>query len=156
VCEHLRQLLFHHLPDVLQRGRLPCHLLGELIAQFLKVDRAHVEQLRVPLIVEEGLSEDEYALFCLLLKENISKADREKVKLASRSLLEAVTHLIAQRERWTDKEQTQADVEVLILDHLFSALPSPSFSDDEKQSVAKQVYQHVWQQSASGHFGAAA
>ena len=72
------------------------------------------------------------------------------------SFLEAVTKLIAQRERWTEKEQTQADVEVLILDHLFTSLPSPPFTDDEKQTVAKQVYQHVWQQSASGHFGAAA
>ena len=35
---------------------------------------------------EEGLSEDEYALFCLLEKENISKMDRERVKLASRDL----------------------------------------------------------------------
>jgi len=64
--------------------------------------------------------------------------------------------LIAQRERWTEKEQTQADVEVLILDHVFSALPSPPFTEREKQAVAKQVYQHVWQQSASGHFGHAA
>jgi len=68
---------------------------------------------------EEGLSEDEYALFCLLQKENLRNSDREKVKLASRSLLEAVSKLIAQRERWTEKEQTQADVEVLILDHVF-------------------------------------
>ena len=102
------------------------------------------------------MSEDEYALFCLLQKDNITKTDREKVKLASRSLLEALTKLIAQRERWTEKEQTQADVEVLILDHLFTALPSPPFTDDEKQTAAKQVYQHVWQQSASGNFGAAA
>ena len=99
------------------------------------------------------MSEDEYALFCLLQKDNITKADREKVKLASRSLLEAVTKLIAQRERWTEKEQTQAEVEVLISDHVFFELPSPPFTDDEKQSMAKQVYQHVWQQSASGHFG---
>ena len=26
------------------------------------------------------MSEDEYAVFCLLQKENLSKADREKVK----------------------------------------------------------------------------
>jgi type I restriction enzyme, R subunit len=45
---------------------------------------------------------------------------------------------------------------VLILDHVFSELPSPPFTDDEKQTVAKQVYQHIWQQSASGHFGVAA
>jgi type I restriction enzyme R subunit len=100
---------------------------------------------------EEGLSEDEYALFCLLQKENLGKSDREKVKLASRSLLDAVSKLIAQRERWTEKEQTQADVEVLILDHVYATLPSPPFTEEEKQALAKQVYQHVWQQSARGH-----
>lgn len=36
---------------------------------------------------EEGLSEEELALFDLLLKDNISKADRERVKQDSRSLL---------------------------------------------------------------------
>jgi hypothetical protein len=36
---------------------------------------------------EEGLREDELALFDLLKKDNLSKAERERVKLASRSLL---------------------------------------------------------------------
>ena len=71
----------------------------------------------------------------------------------SRNLLDALVKLNAQRERWTEKEQTQA--EVVILDHVFAALPSPPFTDDEKQAVARQIYQHVWQQSASGPFGAA-
>ena len=75
--------------------------------------------------------------------------------MASRNLFEALVKLIAQRERWTEKVQTQAEVEVVILDHVFAALPNPPFTDAEKQSVARQVYQHVWQQSASGHFGAA-
>ena len=44
---------------------------------------------------EEGLSEDELALFDLLLKDNISKVDRERVKQASRSLLASVQQLIA-------------------------------------------------------------
>ena len=95
------------------------------------------------------MSEDEYALFCLLQKEPLRNSDREKVKLASRSLLEALSKLIAERERWTEKEQTQADVEVLILDHVFSALPTPPFTEEEKQATAKRIYQHVWQQSVS-------
>lgn len=103
---------------------------------------------------EEGLSEDEYAVFCLLQKENISKSDREKVKLASQGLLDSLRKLVSQRERWTEREQTQAEVEVLILDSLFSALPTPPFTDDDKQAAAKQVYQHIWQQSASGAFQA--
>ena len=103
---------------------------------------------------QEGLSEDEYALFCLLQKENMAKTEREKVKLASRGLLDSLRKLISQRERWTEKEQTQAEVEVLILDHIFSALPTPPFTEDEKHLVSKRVYQHVWQQCTSGHFAA--
>jgi len=103
---------------------------------------------------EEGLSEDEYALFCLLQKENMAKTEREKLKLASRGLLDSLRKLISQRERWTEKEQTQAEVEVLILDHIFSALPTPPFTEDEKHLVSKRVYQHVWQKYTSGHFAA--
>jgi len=98
---------------------------------------------------EEGLSEDELALFDLLKKDNLNKPDRERVKLASRSLLESVRKLIAPLERWTDKEQTQAEVEVSILDHVFQTLPTPPFTTDEKQIAAKRVYQHLWQQSAA-------
>ena len=102
----------------------------------------------------EGLSEDELALFDLLKKPVLGKAERERVKLASKSLLESVTKLIAPLERWTEKEQTKALVEAEILDHLFQVLPSPPFTDEEKQAVAKKVYEHVWQQSTGGHFGA--
>lgn len=104
---------------------------------------------------EEGLSEQEYALFCLLEKDRISKTDRERVKLASRELYDSLRRLITARERWTEKEQTQAEVETLILDHLFTALPSPAFTDADKQLAAKQIYDLVWQQSASGSFAAA-
>ncbi len=96
------------------------------------------------------MSEDELALFDLLQREGISQVDRERVKQASRSLLNSVSQLIAPLERWTEKEQTQAEVEVFILDHLFETLPTPPFTTDEKQGIARRVYQHIWQQSAGG------
>jgi type I restriction enzyme R subunit len=105
---------------------------------------------------EEGLSDDEYAVFRLLLKENLGKAEREKVKQASRGLLDSLTRIISARKHWTEKEQTQAEVEVVILDTLFETLPSPPFTEQEKQQLAKQVYQHVWEQSVNGRFGVAA
>jgi type I restriction enzyme R subunit len=98
---------------------------------------------------EEGLSEEELALFDLLAKDNISKADRERVKQASRSLLASIQQLIAPLQRWTDKEQTQAEVETCIIDHVFQNLPSPPFTEQEKQEVARRVYQHIWQQSVA-------
>jgi type I restriction enzyme R subunit len=91
-----------------------------------------------------------------LKKDDLSKTERERVKLASRSLLESVRKLIAPLERWTDKEQTQAEVEVSILDHVFQTLPTPPFTDSEKQTAAKRVYQHVWQQSAARATGSGA
>lgn len=101
---------------------------------------------------EEGLTEDELALFDLFKKDNLSRAERERVKLASRSLLESVRRLVAPLERWTEKEQTQAEVEVFILDSIFESLPTPPFDDDEKQEIARLAYQHIWQQSAGGGF----
>jgi type I restriction enzyme R subunit len=98
---------------------------------------------------EEGLSEEELALFDLLKKPEMTKVDRERVKQASRGLLQSIRQLIAPLERWTEKEQTQAEVEVFILDQLFAALPTPPFTQDDKQAVAMRVYQHIWQQSAA-------
>ncbi len=72
---------------------------------------------------EEGLSESELALFDLFRKDNLSKKDRERLKQASRQLLAELTKLLAPLERWTQKEQTQAEVEVFILDHVFQILP---------------------------------
>jgi type I restriction enzyme R subunit len=125
--------------------------MEETFAQLLDLTAdLDLEQQRA---VKEGLSEDELALFDLLYKPPLRKSTRERLKLASKSLLESVTNLIAPLERWTEKEQTKALVEAEILDHLFQVLPSPPFTDEEKQALAKKVYQHVWQQSAGGQFG---
>ncbi|UHD18317.1 type I restriction endonuclease subunit R [Thiocapsa bogorovii] len=105
---------------------------------------------------EEGLSEDELALFDLLQKETLGKAEREQVKQASQSLLASLRELLSPMERWTEKEQTQAEVEIFILDRLYTELPSPPFTDDDKQEMAAVVYRHVWQQSVSGALGMAA
>lgn len=62
-------------------------------------------------------------------------------------LLASIQELIAPLERWTEKEQTQAEVEVFILDHLHQVLPTPPFTADDKHVLAQRLYQHIWQQS---------
>jgi type I restriction enzyme R subunit len=104
----------------------------------------------------EGLGEEELALFDVLLKEKkdgIDKAARERVKQASRELLAAVKARLAELDRFWEKEQTKGEVETLILDHVYTSLPTPPFTDDEKKLIAENVYAHVWQQAASGAFG---
>ena len=105
---------------------------------------------------KEGLSEHELALFDLLQKKDLAKAQRERLKQASRDLLVSLQALLSGLDRFWEKEQTKADVEIFILDRLFAVLPTPPFTAEEKEEAARRVYQHVWQQSASGEFAAAA
>jgi type I restriction enzyme R subunit len=106
----------------------------------------------------EGLGEDELALFDILLREKrggIDKVARERVKQASRELLTAVKARLAELDRFWEKEQTKGEVETLILDHIYTSLPTPPFTDNDKKLVAENVYAHIWQQAISGGLGAA-
>jgi type I restriction enzyme R subunit len=77
------------------------------------VDSLSAEQRRA---AEEGLSEEELALFDLLQRKDLSKANRERVKRESRNLLIKLRDVIESVDRWTEKEQTQAEVKSLILE----------------------------------------
>ena len=106
--------------------------------------------------VQEGLNEDELALFDLLKKENLGRTERERVKQSSRDLLTAIKARLAVLDRFWEKEQTKAEVRVFILDEVFANLPTPPFTVQDKEAVATEVYDHVWQQAVSGDFAMAA
>lgn len=171
--QDIRQLVEDKLAQMLQYNPLRMDYYkkySEIVADYNREkDRVTIEETFAKLVdlakslsaeqrraAEEGLNEDELALFDLLKKDNLSKAERERVKLASRSLLDSVRKLIAPLERWTEKEQTKAEVETFILDYVLEALPTPPFTDSEKESIARMAYQHVWQQSVGGGFASAA
>lgn len=105
---------------------------------------------------QEGLSDEELALFDLLFKESISKKDRERLKQASQGLLASLRELLAPMPAWPQNASTQAEVKVFILDRLYESLPRPPFSDTETEEIASRVYDYVWQRSASGQDLAAA
>ena len=137
----------------------------EIIADYNREkDRAIVEATFAQLVAlaagldaeqrraaEEGLSDDELALFDLLFKDNITRADRERLKQASRRLLSSLRDLLRPMQDWTQKATTQAEVKVFILDNLYEALPRPPFTEAETEEVAGRVYDYVWQRSASGY-----
>jgi type I restriction enzyme, R subunit len=110
-----------------------------------------VEQRRA---VELGLTEAQLALFDLLGMASLSTKEREQIKQESCDLLAALQRLIAPLAQWTEKEQTQAEVEVFILDHVYQALPEPPYTMADKKAAAGLVFRHIWQQSVNGMFGA--
>jgi type I restriction enzyme, R subunit len=135
----------------------------EIIADYNREkDRVTVEETFAKLIelansldaeqrrtIEEGLTDDELALFDLLFKENISKSDRERVKHASKTLLASLRSLLAPMHDWTQNRATQADVKIQILDSLWESLPRPPFTEADTEDLADRVYEYVWQRSAA-------
>ena len=103
-------------------------------------------------ITTDGSAEGyyEYALFQMLFKDTISKADRERLKLASRDLLTALRAHLRPMPNWTKNTQTQADVKMFILDNLYASLPRPPFSEEDTESLAGRVYGFVWQRTSAG------
>jgi type I restriction enzyme R subunit len=164
VIEDIRQIVEDKLAQMLAANPLRMNYekkYQEIIAAYNQdKDRATVEDTFAKLMdlangldaeqrraVEEGLSEDQLALFDLVQRADLTKTDRERIKQASRELLAGVLAVIAPLDRWTEKEQTQAEVETYILDHVYQTLPEPPYTPDDKAQVAQLVYRHIWQQS---------
>ena len=121
--------------------------IEDTFAQLMALDSGLSDEQRRA--VNEGLSEEQLALFDLLGRDDLTKTDRERIKLASKELLAGVLAVIAPLDRWTEKEQTQAEVETFILDHVYQTLPEPPYTPEDKAQLAQLVYRHVWQQSAA-------
>lgn len=154
-AEHLEKVLrwvsiYAHNPETFGPSgtRSVTTTLEETFAQLVALAATlDAEQRRA---AEEGLSEEELALFDLLFTGSITKADRERLKQASRGLLASLRDLLRPMQDWTQKSATQAQVRVFILDNLYRSLPRPPFTEAETEDIASRVYEYVWQRSASG------
>lgn len=134
----------------------------EIIAGYNREkDRATVEATFAALIdfvasldqeqqraAEEGLSETELALFDLLRDDGMTRTDRERVKQASRQLLESLRRVVETMPRWTETAATQAEIRTTILDELWSSLPQPPFDEQRIDELSERVYSYVWGRSA--------
>ncbi|AXC16157.1 hypothetical protein ACPOL_6953 (plasmid) [Acidisarcina polymorpha] len=45
---------------------------------------------------------------------------------------------------------------MFILDEVFTSLPTPPFTADEKKLVAENLYAHIWQRAVGGTWSKAA
>jgi type I restriction enzyme R subunit len=173
VLQDIRDIVEQKLAGMLARNAMRMNYqikYEEIVAAYnQEKDRTSIEETFRRLIelvksldeeekraAREGLNEEELAMFDLLQKDGLDKSARERVKQASRELLASIQARLEQLDRFWEKEQTKADIEVFILDEVFASLPTPPFSVEEKEQVAKSVYAHVWQQAVRGDFTAAA
>ncbi len=105
----------------------------------------------------ENLTDDELAMFDLLKRDDLTKADRERVKQASREMLASVQARLAELDRSGKQEQTKGEVEAFLLDEVFIKLPSPPFTPPTRKSGLRTTSMLMsWQQAMSGQWQRAA
>lgn len=92
--------------------------------------------------ISESLTEEELAIFDLLYKPDLTKKEKDKIKLISKTLLEKL-----KREKlvleWRKRQQTRADVLLAIQTILDEGLPD-SYTPPVYQEKCSLVYQHVY------------
>lgn len=94
--------------------------------------------------VREGFnSDEELAIYDLLMKESLSKDDAKKVKAVAQELLTKIKARIHELDRWTDKDETRAIISVLIRDLLYTELP-PSYDDAALTEYRQRIFEYVY------------
>ena len=100
-------------------------------------DRASIEKTFTELInlaqslddeqqryIREGFTtEEELYVYDILFKPELSKAEIKKIKEVSTELLQKIKTIISVSDHWSDKQETMAAVDNVILDILWAELP---------------------------------
>jgi type I restriction enzyme R subunit len=99
--------------------------------------------------MKESLSEEELAIFDLLLKNNLDPAEREKVKKVSKDLLAKlkIAKLVLD---WREKESSRAGVKTEIEKVLYDGLPEPVYTETECKTKGLEVYNFIYEHYKDG------
>jgi len=93
--------------------------------------------------IKENLTEEELAIFDLLVKEKLNPDEVEQVKKVVQELLAKL-----KTEKfvldWKRKEETRADVKITIRDILYDNLPEPAYSEQDCEDRTQKVYFHIY------------
>ena len=93
--------------------------------------------------VREGLDEASLTLFDLLLKPELSEAERDKIKPVAEGLLRTLRGLLQGKAHWKEREDSKASVHQQIFDYLYDdtkGLPAPEYTDDDVKAKTEEVY----------------
>ena len=93
--------------------------------------------------IKENLTEEELAIFDLLIKEKLNPDEVDRVKKVTHELLAKL-----KTEKfvldWKRKEETRADVKITIRDMLYDNLPEPAYTDKDCEDRTQKVYFHIY------------
>lgn len=93
--------------------------------------------------VKENLTEEELAIFDLLIKENLNPKETQTIKGTAHELLTQLKPLLV--PHWRDFETNRSGVKITISDLLFSKLPEPTYSEKDCELKGLEVYNFVYE-----------
>ena len=118
-------------------------MIERVFEELLKLSRELDEEKKR--YIREGFDNvEELAMYDLLFSDNLSKDDIKKLKAVSVDLLNKLKEQIRKLDHWTDTEETQAVVAIIIRATLWAELPEDCMSnfDTYRDKVYKYMYDY--------------
>lgn len=161
LLKDLQDLIEDRLADMMSRnpGRINYYERYQQIIEDYNAeqDKAAIEKVFIDLTnlvndlnaeekryVREGFeSDEELAMYDLLLKDSLTPQEIQKIKLLAKDLLQKVKARIHDLDHWTDKESTQADIDTLIRNTLWGGLPE-CYNESAISTYRKKIYEFVF------------
>jgi len=153
ICDRINKMLFNN------PARIKYHERYQAIIEDYnsQQDRANIEKTFDELMklvqsidqeaqryVREGFSSDEeLSLYDMLLSENLSKQDIQKIKKVAVELLQKVKARITELDHWTDKQETKATIDNLIRDTLWNGLPE-CYDELSISEYRQRIYEYIY------------
>lgn len=136
-----RAKFMDRLLALLQEYNSGAHDVDKLFDDLISLAKdLSVEEQRA---VKENLSEEELAIFDLLVKENLNPDEVAKIKGTAHELLENLKPLLV--PHWRDFETNRSGVKSAISDILFEKLPAPTYTEQDCEFKRLEVYNFVYE-----------
>ncbi len=118
------------------------HDVEELVNQLIELAKELSEEENRA--VKENLTEDELAVFDLLVKDNLNPGEVEEIKKLAKEMIEK---LKAEKltPHWREFEPTRSGVKTTITDYVYK-LPDPAYTEEECKSLVSPLYNFVYEQ----------
>ena len=138
----IRAKFMERLLAMLSMYNTGAHDIDELFEDLVELAKELSEEEQRA--VKENLSEEELAIFDLLLKENINPDEREKVREVAKDLLKRLKEekLVID---WREKEPTRSGVKTTIADMLYDELPEPTYSEKDCELKSLEIYNFIYE-----------
>lgn len=136
-----RAKFMERLVNLLQEYNSGAHDVDKLFDDLMTLAKDLTEEEQRS--VKENLSEDELAIFDLLIKDNLNPDDIANIKGATHELLQRLKPLLV--PHWRDFETNRAWVKITISELLYTKLPEQAYSEKDCELKWFEVYNFVYE-----------